>query len=388
MTSAAQRMRDGVSAFEILVGDAALADLRARLHHARFTSRSDDVPWRAGADPGYLGDLIASWAGFDWRAQERDLNALPQYETAIRGRRLHFLHFRAVASGSVDQPLAIILNHGWPSSFIEMLPLARRLADPGGYGGDPADAFDVVVPSLPGFLYSEMPAEPLTREAIANELHTLMTEILGYQRYGAFGGDIGGAATAWLGALYPEFVVGIHMIHPPAPSSFDPPPSDVEQAFLEAEQAYDEGDSGYSWIMGTRPDTIAAALIDSPVGLAAWIVDKYRDWSDCHGDLETRFDRQSLLTILTLYWMTGSIGSSFRSYYDYERNRTRPSITVPAAFTLATEPSMAHFPREMTERTCTDIRLWSEPGRGGHFLPFEEPQLMQGELTGFFRQLR
>ena len=337
-------MRDSVSTFAIAVPEASLADLRARLHQARFTSPSDDVPWRAGAHPGYLGDLIASWAGFDWRDHERDLNALPQYEAAIRGRRLHFLHFRAVESSPGHQPLAIILNHGWPSSFIEMLPVAQRLADPGRYGGDPTEAFNVVVPSLPGFLYSELPAEPLTREAIANELHVLMTDILGYERYGAFGGDIGGAATAWLGALHPEAVVGIHMIHPPAPASFDPPASAAEQAFLDAEQVYDEGDSGYSWIMGTRPDTIAAALIDSPVGLAAWIVDKYRDWSDCRGDIETRFDRQTLLTILTLYWVTGTIGSSFRSYYDYERNRTRPSITVPAAFTLAASRRWPTFP--------------------------------------------
>ena len=214
-----------------------------------------------------------------------------------------------------------------------------------------------------------------------------MTDVLGYQRYGAFGGDIGGAATAWMGALYPEQVAGIHMIHPPFPASFDDHPLlTAEQAFIDAEAAYDETDGGYSAIMGTRPDTIAAALIDSPVGLAAWIIDKYRDWSDCHGDVESRFDRDTLLTVVTLYWVTGSIGTSFRPYFDWGHNPARPAIAVPAAFTLSTEPSMANFPREIAERACTAIRHWSEPGRGGHFMPLEEPDLLATEMREFFRR--
>jgi pimeloyl-ACP methyl ester carboxylesterase len=199
---------------------------------------------------------------------------------------------------------------------------------------------------------------------MAGILHRLMTDELGYRRYGAFGGDIGGAVAAWMAAEHPDSVEGLHMIHPPYPTSFDDAPATPpEQAFIDAEAAYDETDAGYSWIMATRPDTIAAALVDSPVGLAAWIVDKYRDWSDCSGDIERRFDRDLLLTILTLYWATGSIGSSFRSYYDYRHNLARPPITVPTAFTVATEPSLAGFPRSLTERVCTDIRHWSEPGR-------------------------
>ncbi len=270
---------------------------------------------------------------FDWRAREAKLNGHPHYLAEIGGRRVHLLHFRA-ASG-VRLPL--ILSHGWPSGFVEMLPLAERLAD----------EFDVVIPSLPGFLYSDLPDRPLTRTAIAQTLHALMTDVLGYQRYGAFGGDIGGAATAWLGALYPRQVAGIHMIHPPFPARFDGRPlSTAEQAFIDAEDEYDRTDGGYSAIMITRPDTIAAALIDSPAGLAAWIVDKYRDWSDCHGDVESRFDRDTLLTVVTLYWVTGSIGTSFRQYFDYEHNGPRPTITVPSAFTLSAEPSMANFPAD------------------------------------------
>jgi pimeloyl-ACP methyl ester carboxylesterase len=369
--------------FRIEVSDEELDDLRSRLSQTRFTTRSGGQPWQGGADPDYLRGLVAYWRdGFDWRAREAELNLLSHYRAEIAGRQIHFLHLPA--KGVARLPL--ILSHGWPSSFVEMLPLAARLADPARFGGDPADAYDVVIPSLPGFLYSDLPDRPLTRKAIAETLHALMTEVLGYQRYGAFGGDIGGAATAWMGALYPAQVAGIHMIHPAFPASFDGRPlSTAEQAFIDAEAVYDQTDGGYSAIMGTRPDTIAAALVDTPVGLAAWIADKYRDWSDCHSDLESRFDRDTLLTIVTLYWVTGSIGSSFRQYFDWDHNLPRPAITVPAAFTLSAEPAMANFPREIVERSCSDIRHWSEPGRGGHFMPLEEPDLLAREMREFFR---
>jgi pimeloyl-ACP methyl ester carboxylesterase len=375
-----------VERFRVEVPDAQLADLRSRLAESRFAMSSGERAWQAGTDPDYLRDLVAYWAdGFDWRKREAELNALPHQMAEVGGRRVHFLHFRA---DPAERPLPIILSHGWPSCFVEMLPLAVRLADPGQYGADRGDAFDVVVPSLPGFLYSDLLEEPMTRAAMARHLHSLMTDVLGYRRYGAFGGDIGGAVSGWMGALFPDQVVGVHLIHPPIPGEFDPPPSSAEQAFLDADEAYDETDGGYSAIMGTRPDTIAAALIDSPAGQAAWIVDKLRDWSDCHGDLESRFDRDTLLTILTLYWVTGSIGSSFRQYYDWSHNSPRPPITVPAAVTLTAEPLYVDFPREMAERACPNLLHWSTPGRGGHFMPFEEPELLASELRTFFRPLR
>jgi pimeloyl-ACP methyl ester carboxylesterase len=290
--------------------------------------------------------------------------------------------------GDGSPPPAVILSHGWPSSFIEMLPLADRLAHPDRYGGG-QDAFDVVIPSLPGFLYSELPSGPLTRATLAETLHRLMTDALGYERYFAFGGDIGGTVTGWMGALYPDSVVGVHLIHPPFPANFDARPlSAAERAFLDAEEAYDQADGGYSAIMSTRPDTIAAALVDSPAGLAAWIVDKYRDWSDCQGDLARRFDRETLLAITTLYWVTGSIGSSFRQYFDFAHNTDRPQITVPTAITLSAEPAVANFPREIAERACDNLRQWSEPGRGGHFMPLEEPELLASELRRFVRSVR
>ena len=275
-----------VSSFRIDVPDAVLDDLRARLARTRFTDRSGNQPWQGGVDPDYLRDLVSYWHdGFDWRAREAELNAYPQHLALVGGRKLHFLHVRAARPAGTPAPLPLILSHGWPSSFVEMLPLVDRLTSPAGGG------FDVVVPSLPGFGFSEVPDEPVTRALLARTLHELMTDVLGYERYGAFGGDVGGVVTGWLGALYPEQVAGIHMIHPPFPASFDARPlSPAEQAFLDAEAAYDETDGGYSAIMGTRPDTLAAALADSPAGLAAWIVDKYRDWSDNHGDLANSID--------------------------------------------------------------------------------------------------
>ncbi|MEV4820520.1 epoxide hydrolase family protein [Micromonospora sp. NPDC049274] len=373
-----------VSPFRIDVSDAVLDDLRARLARTRFTDRSGDRPWQGGTDPDYLRDLVSYWHdGFDWRAREAALNAYPQHLALVGGRKLHFLHVRATRPAGVPAPPPLLLTHGWPSSFVEMLPLVDRLTGPTG------GAFDVVVPSLPGFGWSELPDGPLTRAVLARTLHELMTDVLGYQRYGAFGGDVGGVVTGWLGALHPEQVVGIHMIHPPFPASFDARPlSAAEQAFLDAEAAYDETDGGYSAIMGTRPDTLAAALVDSPAGLAAWLVDKYRDWSDNRGDLANSFDTDTLLTIITLYWVTGTIGSSFRQYADFDHNTPRPPITVPAAFTVSREPSQANFPREIAERACTDIRHWSEPGRGGHFMPLEQPDLLAAELREFFTSLR
>ena len=378
------------STFRIHVSDTELDDLRSRLHRSRFTTAGGTRPWQGGADPDYLRELVTYWAdGFDWRAREAELNALPHHLATIAGRAVHFVHLRADREAGTPAPLPLVLCHGWPSSFVEMLPLADRLANPGRHGGDPAHAFDVVVPSLPGFLYSELPDRPVTRAVFAETLHTLMTDVLGYRRYGAFGGDIGSATTCWLGARYPEHVAGIHTIHPPFPADFDDPPlTAAERAYLAEEETYDQTDGGYSAIMGTRPDTIAAALIDSPVGLAAWIADKWRDWSDCDGDLDGHIDRDTLLTTITLYWATGSIGSSFRQYADFVHNTPRSGITVPAAFTLSAEPVMTGFPRSIAERACTDIRLWHTPGRGGHFMPLEEPDLLAADMIAFFTSLQ
>jgi pimeloyl-ACP methyl ester carboxylesterase len=354
-----------VQPFTISVADDVLDDLRMRLARTRFTAPSRPG-WEAGTDPAYLRSLVEYWANdFDWRAAEARLNAYPQF--IDRGQ--HFVHVR----GDTTRP-PVLLAHGWPSSFLEMLPLAGLLD------------VDVVIPSLPGFLFSQLPDGLLTRKAIAEVFHTLMTETLGYDRYFAFGGDIGGAASGWLATMYPDEVAGLHVIHGPFPADFESPPiTREEQAWLDADEQHDEADSGYSSIMSTRPDTIAAALADSPVGLAAWIVDKYQAWTV--GDFEARFDRDTLCTIFTLYWVTESIGSSFRQYLDYPHNGARPTISVPVAVTQSREEGMQSFPRSIADRAAIDIRRYSAPDRGGHFMALEEPQLVADELTAFMRSV-
>jgi pimeloyl-ACP methyl ester carboxylesterase len=216
-----------------------------------------------------------------------------------------------------------------------------------------------------------------------------MTGVLGYPRYGAFGGDIGAGVASWLGGLYPDSVAGIHLIHPSAPPNVDDPPlTEAESAWIKAIDAFDEKDRGYSEIMCTRPDTIAAALQDSPAGLAAWIVDKYRDWSDCGGDLDRRWSREDILTVLTLYWATGTIGSSFRQYYDWRPTPARPVVTVPTGVTMSAEPVFRDLPRSFAERGYADLRHWREPTVGGHFMPMEEPELLATDLRALFRDLR
>ncbi|MEV0118640.1 epoxide hydrolase family protein [Streptomyces sp. NPDC050844] len=247
--------------FRVAVSDDVFNDLRTRLKRTLFTVPSDSTYWAAGTDPGYLRELVAYWADeFDWRAAEAALNAFPQYVAEVAGRRVHFVHLRGRRTEGAPAPLPLVLSHGWPSSFVEMLRVAERLADPAAHGGDPADAFDVVVPSLPGFLHSELPREPFTRRGVADIWHELMTETLGYERFGAFGGDIGGGVTQWLGALHPCDVAGVHITSAVVTAEFDEhPATPEEQAYLDALAAYDVDDQGYSEIMCTRPDTIAAA---------------------------------------------------------------------------------------------------------------------------------
>jgi pimeloyl-ACP methyl ester carboxylesterase len=371
-----------VRRFQIDVSDAVLEDLRDRLTRSRFTTASSEVYWAGGTDPGYLRELVAYWAAdFDWRAAEARLNAFPQFLAEVDGRDVHFVHVRSKSS---DDALPLVLTHGWPSSFVEMLPLVGPLTDPGAHGLDPSVSFDVIVPSLPGFAWSETMSGHFTRAGVAEVWHKLMTVVLGYERYGVFGGDIGSGVSARAAMAHPESVVGWHTIHPAYPPSFDPPLNAEEQAFVDAEAAYDVTDQGYSEIMWTRPDTIAAALIDSPAGLAAWIVDKYRDWTD---DFAGTWDRDTLLTMLTVYWASGSIGTSFRQYFDFDHNKPGKVITVPTAVTLSHEPVLAGFPRSLAERATADLRHWTEPKRGGHFLPIEQPALMTRELRTFFGPL-
>jgi pimeloyl-ACP methyl ester carboxylesterase len=378
-----------IEAFTIQVAPAALDDLRERLLRTRFTSPTPGDAWAAGVPPDYLRDVVADWAStYDWPVQERRLNELPQFRASLDGVRIHFVHVRGNRVPGGRPALPLVLTHGWPSAFLEFRDVIPLLTDPAAHGADPADAFDVVVPSLPGHLFSNAPAEgPVTRPAIA-DLWVGLMDAIGYRRFGAYGGDIGADVTNWLAIRHPDRLAGIHLLHPKLPTASEDaaPYSTAEQAYLDRRNVEDEVDGGYSAMMATRPDTIAAALVDSPAGLAAWILDKWRAWSDCHGDLESRFEREDLLTLVTLYWVTDSIGSSFRTYFDYPANPPRPLITVPVGVTLSIED--ADYPRELADRSYTDIRHWRDATVGGHFLPLEEPELLADELRTFFRPLR
>jgi pimeloyl-ACP methyl ester carboxylesterase len=362
--------------FTIHVADDVLDDLRERLRRTRFTSASDSVYWAAGVDPGYLRSLVGYWAEeFDWRAAEARLNAYPQFLADVDGTTLHYVHLRRPRVAGEPEPLALVLSHGWPSSFVEMLRISELLTD-----------FDLVIPSLPGYGFSSLPPSGrFTRRGVAELWHKLMTGTLGYSRYGAVGGDIGGGVTQWLGALFPEQVVGIHVTSALIGAAVAAEAVGEEREFLDRLAAYDVDDQGYSEIMSTRPDTVAAALSDSPAGLVAWIADKYRDWSDCDGDVEKRWDKDTLLTVATLYWVTDTIGTSFRQYYDYERlNVPVPEIRAPGAITLSNEPGLVGYPRSLAERQFRELVLWHVPERGGHFMAHEEPAQLAVDVQAFF----
>ena len=351
--------------FRVDVPEAVLGDLRTRLERTRILPGIGTSRRPGGLGGERLRELVERWLAVDWRAEERQLNAYEQHLAEVRGHRIHFVRVRPPRPAARVIPL--LLLHGWPSAFTEYLPLADELARL----ADDDLAFDIVIPSLPGFAYSELPEGPLTRVAIAEDLHALMTEVLGVERYGAFGGDIGGAAAGWLGALHPDAVIGLQLLHPPFPAE-EEPHSEAETAYLAALAEFDEDDGGYSAIMATRPDTIASALADSPAGLLAWIGDKWDAWTD--GGLDAATEAE-VIRIATLYWVTGTIATSFQQYVDWPDNPPRPAIQAPTALLLSREPWLDGFPRSFAERAVADLRSVETAAAGGHFLGFEHPRM-------------
>jgi pimeloyl-ACP methyl ester carboxylesterase len=377
--------------FTLYVPDDAIADLRERLARTRFPDQAPGQPWAYGSDVAYMRELIGYWQrDFDWRAQEARLNALPQYKTPLYGIDVHFLH----VPGEGPDPMPLMLAHGWPGSVFEFLELIPRLTNPARFGGDPADAFTVVAPSLPGYGLSFAPGQPrFSVEAIADCFAELMTGVLGCDRFAAQGGDWGAFVTARLGYAHADRLIGIHLNLMPVRRDpaivADPTPE--ERRFLDELTLWLKEETGYQWIQGTRPQTLAFALTDSPAGLAAWIVEKFRAWSDCGGDVESIFTKDHLLANISLYWFTSAIGSSFWPYYA----RLHGPWPIPESGTVGVPTGYSEFPREMlrpprslAERTFTDIRRWSVMPRGGHFAAMEQPDALAQELREFFRPLR
>jgi microsomal epoxide hydrolase len=335
--------------------------------------------------------LVEYWRDdFDWRAQEARLNAFAQYKVRLREIDLHFLHIE----GKGPDPCPILLSHGWPGSIFEFLELIPMLTDPSRFGGDPSDSFTVVAPSLPGYGLSFSPDQPrFGVEEIADCFASLMTDVLGYKRFGAQGGDWGSFITSRLAYSYVDRLIGIHLNM--MPLRRDPrmvtDPTPEERKYLEELATWLKDETGYQWIQGTRPQTLAFALADSPAGLAAWIIEKFRAWSDCGGDLESVFTKDELLANISLYWFTGAIGSSF---WPYCARMHRP-WPIPDNGTIAVPTGYCEFPREMlrppkslAQRTFSDIRRWTVMPRGGHFAAMEQPKALAAEIFELFRPLR
>ncbi|WP_175914928.1 MULTISPECIES: epoxide hydrolase [unclassified Burkholderia] len=377
--------------FSIAIPDHALDDLRRRLRDTRAPVLTPAAPWQQGVDGAWLHELVAYWReGFDWRAAERALNRQPQFVADADGQRVHFIHRR----GAGPKPYPLVITHGWPGSVLEFDALIDRLCDPAAFGGDPHDAFDVVAPSLPGFAFSPAPAAPgMSAFQVADRWATLMSG-LGYRRFGAQGGDLGAGVSIALGARHADVVNGIHLNY--LPGNYEPPTdaasplTEDERAFVTQRGEWVALEGGYAHVHMTKPQTLAVALNDSPAGLAAWIAEKFRTWSDCDGDVAKRFSHDTLLTGISLYWFTGCIGSSMQMYWE---NRLQP-MRFAAGQRVAVPVAFARFPKEISRpprswlERVFDVVQWTDMPSGGHFAAMEEPELLADDIRRFFRRFR
>ncbi|WP_110951268.1 epoxide hydrolase family protein [Pseudomonas bohemica] len=378
--------------FTLAITHEQLDDLHRRLDASRLPDTLATDSWEDGTATGFVQRLLGYWKNqFDWRDQERRINQLPQFMADIDGQAIHFLHQRGVG----PKPMPLIITHGWPGSFLEMERLLPLLTDPEKYGGDPADAFDVVVPSLPGYGCSPAPTRAgISARQIADLWILLMGE-LGYDRFGAQGGDIGAGVSMWLARNHGPHLTGVHLNY--IPGSFRPPlgndqpaVTEDEQDFLERIDQFAATEGAYAALHGTKPQTLAFALADSPAGLAAWIVEKFHAWADHPGDLQQVVPFDTLLSDIALYWFSGSIQASLRLY---KENRQNP-LVFDAGEHVETPLGVALFPKELpmpprswAERVF-DVQRWEHMPRGGHFAALEQPELLAQEIRAFFRPLR
>ena len=370
--------------FSIHVPDAVLIDLHDRLTHTRWPDQLPGTGWEYGADTAYLRQLITYWRDtFDWRAQEARLNRFAHFHASVGGMRIHFMHVRSSNADAVP----LLLLHGWPSSFVQMLEIIPLLVDPAAHGLAGSPSFHVVVASLPGFGFSEIP----TRTGVgfrvsASMMAELMHDVLGYPRYAVRGSDLGGNIVRQMALLHPEQIIGVHLTGMIGAVGASPPYTAAEQAFIDATNAT-VPERYYARLQATKPQTLAHALNDSPIGLAAWIVEKFRSWSDCHGELERRFSKDDLLTNLMIYWATGTAPASVRMYYEFSRETsTTRRIDVPVGMLMSRKDLFPPAPREWGERFF-NVQRWVETDTGGHFLEWEEPVLVARELQAFFGAL-
>ena len=381
-----------VTPFKVEVPDATLQDLKERLDRTRWPDEIPGSNWDYGTNLDYLKELVEYWrTRFDWRSQERLINSFSHFKTDVDGMGIHFIHEK----GMGPNPMPLVITHGWPGTFFEMYKVIPMLSDPASHGGDQEDSFDVVAPSLPGFGFSDHPTQRgMQVLKVADMWAKLMTENLDYPRFAAAGGDIGAGVTSRLGFAHPDKLTGIHLTSITRPTPYLGPGSrplnKAEAAHSAQREKWQRDEGGYAHIQGTKPQTLAYGLNDSPAGLAAWIVEKYRTWSDCHGDVESRFSKDELLTTITIYWVTQTISSSTRMYLENQTHTwgMGPEERVKAPTGIALFPQeIAKPPREWAERSY-DVRRWTEMPSGGHFAALEEPTRLVEDIRDFFRGLR
>jgi len=379
-----------VTPFSIHVEAEILSDLRERIRATRWPDPAPGAAWSQGTDLEYLKQLLAYWRDeFDWRARERELNAFHHFRAKLDGVQIHFVHERARHGHGIP----LILTHGWPSTFAELLPLVPLLTDPGAHGID-GPSFDVVIPSLPGYGFSERPARVgVNYRHVAGLWHRLMRG-LRYERYGAQGGDFGAGVATFMALTDPRPLMGVHLSNleiAPYTGPGSRPLSAAEKVYRERKEEFLQAEYGYKAIQSTKPQTLGYGLNDSPAGLAAWILEKWRSWADTRGSLDERFSRDFLLTTVTLYWVTQTITSSMRDYFDNDNRQFRvmlgpeefvhvPTGIAVFAHSLVDEGTPV---REWVERLY-NLRRWTLMPRGGHFAPAEEPELLAREIAAFF----
>jgi pimeloyl-ACP methyl ester carboxylesterase len=379
-------MSVGITPFRIEVPDGVLADLHDRLRRTRWPETETVDDWSQGIPLAYVQDLCRYWADeYDWRRSEAHLNGFAQFRTTIDELAIHFVHVRSPEADA----LPLVITHGWPGSIVEFHKVIGPLADPAAHGGDPADAFHVVCPSLPGYGFSDKPdRHGWDVHRIARVWADLMGR-LGYRRYGAQGGDWGAAVTTSLGHQDAEHLAGIHLNMPVA---FPDPAgmadlTEAEQATLAALAHYDQWDSGYSKQQSTRPQTLGYGLVDSPAGQCAWIVEKFWSWTDCDGDPLNVLTRDELLDNVMLYWIPGTGASSGRLYWESFRHFDREPVAVPTGCSIFPK-EVIRSSRRWVEQRFSDLRHWHELDKGGHFAAFEQPNAFVDEVRAFFRHVR
>jgi pimeloyl-ACP methyl ester carboxylesterase len=385
-----------ITPFRIDIPEAALHDVQRRLAAARWTQDFANDDWQYGANVAYLRSLAAYWHDeYDWRAAEARMNAFSHFKTEIDAVPIHFLH----QPGCGPKPMPLILNHGWPWTFWDYHKIIGPLSDPASHGGDPADAFDVIVPSLPGYGFSSPLTVPGVNFSVTADLWVKLMDRLGYKRFATQGADWGAIVSAQLGHKYADRLIGLHiqLLTPlgvfngeagPTPQDFSPD----EPYLLARNAAFFAGETGYMQIQATKPQTPAVALNDSPIGLMAWIVEKRRSWSDCHGDVESRFTKQHLIDTVMIYWLTGTFATSARYYYEaahcpWQRSHSRTPV-VEAPTGVAVFPcEVIMQPRRWAEHYY-NLQRWTKMPAGGHFGAMEEPQALIDDLREFFRPYR